>query len=77
MSASATPRIFWPGADEGVSILVTSDHGNAEDLSVSDHTTNPVPVLLLTTDRAAARGVTSHVRALPDVYKSVLRYFEV
>jgi 2,3-bisphosphoglycerate-independent phosphoglycerate mutase len=29
-----------------MSILITSDHGNIEDLSVATHTYNPVPVLL-------------------------------
>jgi bisphosphoglycerate-independent phosphoglycerate mutase (AlkP superfamily) len=29
-----------------MSILITSDHGNIEDLSVATHTRNPVPVLL-------------------------------
>lgn len=28
------------------SIIVTSDHGNLEDMSTSKHTTNPVPVLM-------------------------------
>jgi phosphopentomutase len=28
------------------SIILTSDHGNLEDLSISTHTSNPVPVLL-------------------------------
>ena len=28
-------------------VLVTSDHGNIEDLSVRGHTLNPVPTLLI------------------------------
>jgi hypothetical protein len=35
----------WP-AGEGL-ILVTSDHGNMEDLSVRRHTGNPVPALII------------------------------
>jgi hypothetical protein len=33
--------------DEGGLILVTSDHGNLEDLSTRRHTTNPVPALVI------------------------------
>ena len=33
--------------DEDGLVLITSDHGNLEDLSTRKHTTNPVPVLLI------------------------------
>jgi 2,3-bisphosphoglycerate-independent phosphoglycerate mutase len=35
----------WP--DEHGLILITSDHGNLEDLSTRRHTTNPVPLILI------------------------------
>ena len=34
-------------ADEDGLILITSDHGNLEDLSTRRHTTNPVPLILI------------------------------
>ncbi|MDP2974702.1 MAG: hypothetical protein Q8N45_00680 [Anaerolineales bacterium] len=33
--------------DNGGLILITSDHGNMEDLSTRRHTANPVPCLLI------------------------------
>ena len=40
--------------DDGL-ILITSDHGNMEDLSVRRHTTNPVPLLLIGTNNSRSR----------------------
>src|SRR5690606_28489639 len=47
----------------GVTVLVTSDHGNVEDLGVATHTRNPVPLY------AAGPGAAAFDRAasLPDV----------
>jgi hypothetical protein len=52
-------------ADQGL-ILITSDHGNMEDLSVRRHTDNPVPALLIGRPeprRAFAQGLSdiSHI----------------
>jgi phosphopentomutase len=33
--------------DSRLSVIVSSDHGNMEDLSVKGHTRNPVPMLVL------------------------------
>jgi len=49
-------------------VVVTSDHGNLEDARSPQHTTNPVPVLVLGPGRAAFRGV----RAITDVAPAVL-----
>ncbi|HEY7725599.1 MAG TPA: alkaline phosphatase family protein [Anaeromyxobacteraceae bacterium] len=38
-------RALVAGLPPGASLLVASDHGNVEDLSVRNHTRNPVPVL--------------------------------
>lgn len=40
-------------------IILTSDHGNMEDLSHSSHTTNPVPFLALGRDALFFRGLSS------------------
>ena len=43
--------------DEKGLILLTSDHGNMEDLSTRRHTMNPVPALIVGEGgRSAARG---------------------
>jgi hypothetical protein len=58
--------------DETGIILVTSDHGNLEDLSTRGHTTNPVPALLVG-DPAVRRQMAANLRSLPDVAPAVMR----
>ncbi len=50
--------------------LVTSDHGNLEDLAVATHTRNPVPLLAWGT---AARSFIDGVTALDEVAPAILR----
>ncbi len=53
----------------GGGLLVTSDHGNVEDLSSRQHTRNPVPVLGFGT----AAAEVSSIRSLVDVGPALLR----
>lgn len=53
-------------------ILVTSDHGNLEDLGVRGHTTNPVPALVIGAPDLRRR-FTENLRDLTDVAPSILR----
>jgi 2,3-bisphosphoglycerate-independent phosphoglycerate mutase len=53
-------------------LLLVSDHGNIEDLSVKTHTFNPVPALVLGKRAAEFDGIVS----LLDIYPAVLRYFQ-
>jgi len=47
-------------------VMLISDHGNVEDLSVRTHTQNPVPALLIGRGRAqAAAGLASLVDVTP------------
>ena len=49
-------------------LIVTSDHGNIEDLSTTSHTRNPVPLILVTTrHRDVARRIEHHGGAAPDL----------
>jgi hypothetical protein len=50
------------------SVLLTSDHGNLEDLSTSGHTNNPVPVLLW----GSLTGDAPRIRSILDVTPLVL-----
>jgi 2,3-bisphosphoglycerate-independent phosphoglycerate mutase len=58
--------------DEAGLILITSDHGNLEDLSVRGHTTNPVPALVIGAAELRRRFVAG-LRDLTDVTPSILR----
>lgn len=55
-------------------VILTSDHGNLEDLSTTRHTTNPVPTLLwgIGAD-AAANGI----RTIADIAPAVLRHLGI
>jgi 2,3-bisphosphoglycerate-independent phosphoglycerate mutase len=58
-------------AQTGLDLLIVSDHGNIEDLTVKTHTLNPVPTIAIGV-RAAEFG---EIKTLPDIYPAVLRYF--
>jgi 2,3-bisphosphoglycerate-independent phosphoglycerate mutase len=58
--------------DEAGLILITSDHGNLEDLGVRGHTTNPVPALVIGSP-VLRRRFTEGLRDLADVAPGILR----
>lgn len=59
--------------DEQGLILLTSDHGNLEDISTRKHTFNPVPLLLVGNKEARRRfdGVTSLMEIAPIIKKVI------
>lgn len=59
--------------DDGL-ILLTSDHGNLEDLSTRRHTSNPVPALLIGS-RPVRSAFASTLTNLADIAPAVLRLF--
>jgi 2,3-bisphosphoglycerate-independent phosphoglycerate mutase len=64
---------LWEGIRrEKAALLIVSDHGNAEDIRTGDHTTNPVPTLLLTENRADSELFAGTVSDLTDVYHAVI-----
>ena len=54
-------------------ILVTSDHGNLEDVAISNHTLNPVPTIAIGKDHEL---LTANVQSLLDITPSVLRFLK-
>ena len=50
-------------------VLLTSDHGNIEDLSVRNHTLNPVPTMIWGSSRQL---VASRIRSLVDVTPAII-----
>lgn len=53
-------------------LVIVSDHGNIEDLSVSTHTMNPVPVFIVTDINIKER---IKIQAITDIYPAVLKFF--
>lgn len=58
--------------DQGL-ILITSDHGNLEDLSTRRHTANPVPALLIGA-KAYRQRFVSELHDLTDVTPAILNF---
>ena len=50
-------------------VILTSDHGNVEDLSLRNHTLNPVPTIVWGRHR---HRVASQIRSLTDITPSIL-----
>ena len=57
-------------------LLITSDHGNMEDLSTRRHTMNPVPALLVGAP-ALRRDFITGLVDLTGVTPAILRYFGI
>lgn len=57
------------------SVLVISDHGNAEDPSTPEHTLNKVPAILFSGDRGLVNDFAESISSLEDIYPWVLKYF--
>ncbi len=55
-------------------VVLTSDHGNIEDLSTGRHTFNPVPTLCWGAGRDAA---ASSIRSIADIASAVLRHLNI
>jgi 2,3-bisphosphoglycerate-independent phosphoglycerate mutase len=56
------------GALEECLLVITSDHGNIEDLSCKTHTRNPVPLILAGKGhRVAAARILHHSSSRPDL----------
>ncbi len=64
----------WP--DPKRALMLISDHGNVEDLSVSTHTRNPVPFLVYTPNRAFRDDCERRVRSIADVKKMIETYLD-
>jgi len=62
-------------ASDGL-ILITSDHGNLEDLGSHKHTLNRVPALVIG-DLASRETFTDQLTDLTDIYNAITRYFNL
>jgi 2,3-bisphosphoglycerate-independent phosphoglycerate mutase len=62
----------WPD-EEGV-VIITSDHGNLEDISSRNHTENDVPTLIIGNAR---HQVAEKLRTLADITPAILRLLQI
>ena len=70
-----TETIWRDAREDDLAILITSDHGNAEDMSTPEHTTNPVPTLVFSHTAGVAELFARKIKKLTDIYGAVLDYF--
>lgn len=61
--------------DQGL-ILITSDHGNLEDLNTRRHTANPIPVLVIGAP-GLRHAFTASLQDLTDIAPSILSLFGI
>jgi hypothetical protein len=55
-------------------VILTSDHGNIEDLSLRNHTLNAVPTIIWGVNR---KNVANHIRSLTDITPAILETLTV
>lgn len=55
-------------------VIITSDHGNIEDLSVKTHTFNRVPTILI---GEKTKNITVKIESLTDIMPAVLELFDL
>ena len=60
--------------DEKGLILITSDHGNLEDLTIRNHTLNMVPAIIVGSPELRQKFSTN-LRDLADVFPAILQFF--
>jgi 2,3-bisphosphoglycerate-independent phosphoglycerate mutase len=65
-------RFFLDMDHAGETFIMTSDHGNIEDLSTKQHTLNPVPFVCAGLRHA---GLARRVRSLADIAPAILEYY--
>ena len=70
-------RLWQLVRGDSTALLVVSDHGNAEDMVLGDHTMNQVPTILIGGTPQDRESFARRVRDLSDVYRAVLGYFGV
>ncbi len=66
---------FVDSPENGIDILITSDHGNAEDNRSGDHSRNPVPFFLASRDQTLLSSAEGSIKDLTDIKPFVLSYF--
>ena len=54
-----------------VTLVITSDHGNLEDLATKRHTLNPVPLLAIGSDASVFQAVNSLTDITPSILKTL------
>lgn len=68
-------RALWEQSKQEIDILIISDHGNAEDMEVGDHTLNPVPFFLISSQAEKWASKVPEPQSLLDIKPFILSYY--
>ncbi len=68
-------RALWEQSKERIDILIISDHGNAEDMEIADHTLNPVPFFLISSQAEKWTSKVPEPQSLLDIKPFILNYY--
>lgn len=64
---------IWLEGNEWLDIVITSDHGNSEDISTGDHTKNLVPLLYLSKNSNRANYAFNNINNIADIKDVILK----
>lgn len=68
-------KSLWNSGNNNIDIILTSDHGNCEDISTGNHTINPVPFLYLSKNSELKKEFDLNVNQITDFKNAVLSHF--
>lgn len=70
-------RHLWNNGDNEIDIIITSDHGNCEDISTGNHTTNPVPFFYLSKNMELKKKFHDEVKDITQLKNSIFAHFNI
>ncbi len=70
-------KSLWNNGDNNLDIVITSDHGNCEDISTGNHTSNPVPFLFLSKNTKLKELYLKKINNITDFKPGILKYFNL
>lgn len=66
---------LWNIIKDEASLVIISDHGNIEDISIQTHTFNKVPCIVLSKEKTVVKEAESRINSLTDITPFILWYF--
>ncbi len=68
---------LWNNGNNDFDIIITSDHGNCEDIGTGNHTMNPVPFIYFSKDDDLKQQFLNEVKDITGFKDAVLKHFRL
>lgn len=68
---------LWNSGKNSIDIIITSDHGNCEDIGTGNHTMNPVPFIYFSKNDELKQQFLNEVKDITLFKDSVLKHFRL